>query len=198
MKKRNISFLVVLLIFIIMSCNNNLGIENEIYKDTDVSQSEEIVLGVKRDNPFIVSDARSIIAEDIEPNYVYFRIRTDNIENIRPLETVLGELNTVPLDYEIIEGGCTYSENLGSEEYTPWFYSMTTVSVYETIKQLGETDVIDRMYISEEDLSRFTELDDIDADVSARVLWINYKKARPTEYVYFYDEVKKCNIPLGG
>lgn len=64
------------------------------------------------------------------------------------IEAILDDLNTVPLDYEVIEGGCINTQNSGSDEFTPWFYSMTTIEKYNEVKDLGETEVIDEMYIS--------------------------------------------------
>lgn len=132
-------------ILTLFSCSNEFVpdflIENKI------STSEEIVLGEKRENPFSISKVRSVDSA-VVPNYIYLKIRTNIVENVELIEAILGDLNTVPLDYEVIEGGCINTQNSGSDEFTPWFYSMTTIEKYNEVKDLGETEVIDEMYIS--------------------------------------------------
>ena len=176
------------------SCKNAVDLDEN--NNQKASSSEEIVLGAKRKNPFSISNERMALSSK-EINYIYFRIRLTDIENVEKLEMYTGDLNTVPLDYEIKEGGCIYNGNPGSDKYTPWFYIITTLENFKNVESLGEVE-IDEMYVSEEDMAKFTEIDDLERNKDARFLWFNYKKARPTGYVYFYDEVKKCNVPLKG
>ena len=193
MKKSFFIYFCISVILTLFSCSNEFVpdflIENKI------STSEEIVLGEKRENPFSISKARSVDST-VVPNYIYLKIRTNIVENVELIEAILGDLNTVPIDYEVIEGGCINTQNSGSDEFTPWFYSMTTIEKYNEVKDLGETEVIDEMYISEEDFAKFTDIET--ENEKARLLWVNYKKVKPTGHVYFYDEVKDCYVPLKG
>ncbi len=122
-----------------MSCTNKIfDLDNEVDFPL-VSSSEEIVLGAKRENPFKKSNSRSIAPDEQETNFVYFKIRTSNLENIEKLENLLGTLNTTPFDYEVIE----------------------------------------EMYLSDEDLECFTE-GGCETSNSPRFLWFNYTKVRQT------------------
>lgn len=189
------AFIILFSVFCLFSCKNSLDLgENDNQKTVT---SEEIVLGEKRKNPFSISNERMALSAE-EINYVYFRIRLTDIENAETLEKYTGDLNTVPLDYEIKEGGCIYSENSGSDVYTPWFYIITTLETFKKVEMLGEVEILDEMYISEEDMTKFTEVDGLERDNDARFLWFNKKTARPTGYVYFYDEVRRKNVALKG
>lgn len=196
MKKNLKSLSIIMLTFSIMSCSGIVG-QNENENNFHESKNEEIVLGAKRENPFSLKNSRSAL-ENNNPNYIYFRIRTDKYENVEHLESILGDLNIIPLDYEIKEGGCFYNDNPGSEIYSPWFYHMVPVEIFEQAKSFGEVETLDEMYISDEALAKFTEESTEVANPSARFLWFNYTKVRPTGHIYFYDEVKKKNIPLPG
>ena len=196
MKKNLKSLSIIMLTFSIMSCSGIVG-QNENENNFHESKNEEIVLGAKRENPFSLKNSRSAL-ENNNPNYIYFRIRTDKYENVEHLESILGDLNIVPIDYEIKEGGCFYNDNPGSEIYSPWFYHMVPVEIFEQAKSFGEVETLDEMYISDEALAKFTEESTEVANPSARFLWFNYKSVRPTGYVYFFDEVKKKNVPLQG
>lgn len=193
MKKSFFIYLCISVILTLFSCSNEFV--PDILIENKISTSEEIVLGEKRENPFSISKARSVDST-VVPNYIYLKIRTNIVENVELIEAILGDLNTVPLDYEVIEGGCINTQNSGSDEFTPWFYSMTTIEKYNEVKDLGETEVIDEMYISEEDFAKFTDIET--ENEKARFLWVNYKKVKPTGHVYFYDEVKDCYVPLKG
>lgn len=100
MSKKYSSIIVILINVLIslfcLSCSNEiLNIDNE-FDFPLVSSSEEIVLGTKRENPFKKSNSRSIVSVEQETNFVYFKIRTNNLENIEKLENLLGTLNTPP------------------------------------------------------------------------------------------------------
>lgn len=199
MSKKYSSIIVILINVLIslfcLSCSNEiLNIDNE-FDFPLVSSSEEIVLGTKRENPFKKSNSRSIVSVEQETNFVYFKIRTNNLENIEKLENLLGTLNTTPLDYEVIEGGCSFPQNEGSDEYSPWFYAMTPKTIFLLAQKLGEFEAIEEMYLSDEDLECFTE-GGCEISNSARFLWFNYTRVRPSGYVYFYDEVRQTYIPL--
>lgn len=195
MKKCFLKVLVVLSVLVLFSCNNGLSMKPE--NIDKISFSEEIVLGEQRENPFLLSKARSVDST-VEANYVYFRIRTDVLENVEKIEDILGDLNTVPLDFEVKDGGCDNPLNMGTEEASPWFYSMLPIETFNEVEPFGEIEIINEMYISEEDLAKFSEVDTNSKNEDARFLWVNYQKAKPSGYVYYYDEVKNCYCPLSG
>lgn len=116
------------------------------------------------------------------------------ILKLEQIETILEDLQTVPLDYEIEEGGCQNPENLETEEYTSWFYAMRPIKILEELKKLGEIKELCRMYLSEEDLAAFSLEEDLNSQ--ARFLWFNYKSAKPSGIVKFYDKVLNREIPL--
>ena len=202
MKKFSSFFIVIVTCTTIVSvsgCSNSILNESEITgtvlnsASEILCSSEEIILGAKRNNPFNISNSRNI---NTKANYVYFRVRTNILENIDLIEKNLGDLNTEPLDYEIKEGGCSFDQNKGTDGFSPWFYSMTPLEKYNEIKDLGETEIIEKMYLSDEDVLKLTEIDDAAAEAESRILWISYKKVKPCGHIYFHDEVKNLNTPL--
>ena len=92
----------------------------------------------------MLSNARSIDST-VEANYVYFRIRTNVFENVEKIEEILGDLNTVPLDFEVKDGGCDNPLNMGTDEVSPWFYSMSPILTLNEVESLGEIEIIDEM-----------------------------------------------------
>ncbi len=185
--------LFFLLSFFLGACDQVLTDSNLFLNEKNHCSSEELVVGTRRNIPFNPLNNRN---NSIKPNYVYFRIRTNNIENIEIIEQLLGDLNTVPLEYTILEGGCVYPDNKGTEEFSPWFYSMTLFETYNKVKLLGDTEIFEEIYLSDDDLKKFTEVENDFYESNSRFLWFNYKKARPCGYVYFYDEVKEKYCPL--
>ena len=106
-KKTIVVIFTMAVIFSYTSCAGYLLDSSS--KNPEISTSEEIVLGEKRENPFAKSLERSADQEEVQANYVYFKIRTTNIENIEKLENLFETLNTIPLDYEIDEDKSIYN-----------------------------------------------------------------------------------------
>ena len=106
-KKTIVVIFTMAVIFSYTSCAGYLLDSSS--KNPEISTSEEIVLGEKRENPFAKSLERSAGQEEAQANYVYFKIRTTNIENIEKLENLFETLNTIPLDYEIDEDKNIYN-----------------------------------------------------------------------------------------
>lgn len=194
MKKIGFGIAIALAVFamVMVGCKNDFGETNVTENHQENITSEVVKLGKQRENPFLSSSRQATTNE--ECNYIYFRIRTDDFEKFEQIENILGELQTVPLDYEIEEGGCINPENEGTEKYSAWFYAMKPIEVFEELTELGEIEEISRMYLSDEDLEAFSA----DESTSARFLWSNYKSVKPTGYVKVYDEVLKEYVPVEG
>lgn len=198
MKKFTFSIAVGLatLAMLLVGCKNDFEETftdtNEIENHQENITSEVVKLGSQRENPFLSSSRQAVTDNDC--NYIYFRIRTDDYEKFGQIENILGELQTIPLDYEVEEGGCVNPENEGTETYSTWFYAMKPIEVFEELKAFGEIEEISRMYLSEEDLEAFSA----DESDSARFLWSNYKSVKPTGYVKVYDEILKEYVPVEG
>ena len=103
------TIVVIFTMAVIFSYTSCAGYLLDSSKNPEISTSEEIVLGEKRENPFAKSLERSADQEEVQANYVYFKIRTTNIENIEKLENLFETLNTIPLDYEIDEDKNIYN-----------------------------------------------------------------------------------------
>ncbi len=125
MKNFKRSFFTLLLANLaFFSCTNEFSIKtSSAYEESQINETSEVIkLASQRENPF-ASSSRQVTA-DVKENYVYFKIRTNVFENLAQIESILGDLQTIPLDYEVVEGGCENPENPENDEYTPWFYAM--------------------------------------------------------------------------
>lgn len=189
-------FLFLFANFMFFSCMNEFSVQTTSkLEESPVNESSEVIkLGSQRENPFTLL-SRQVVA-DSEENYIYFKIRTNDFENLAKIENILGDLQTVPLDYEVLEGGCENPENPENDEYTPWFYAMRPIEIYKQVQELGEIEEIFRTYLSEEDLIAFSENDN--SDSGARFFWKNYKSVQPKGKVQFWDEVLQKYVPLEG
>ncbi len=74
---------------------------------------------------------------------------------------------------------------------------MTPMETFLQAKSLSdcESEIIEEMYLSEEDLKKFYE-GGSQANSPARILWWNYARARPSGHVYYYDEIREEYLPL--
>lgn len=170
-----------------------LDTKNGIADDESFS-SEEVVLGEKMQNPFSISAARSVDSS-VQPNYYYFKVRTNDYEKVIALEEKYGTLETIPIDYEIEEGGVYYTDNECDDEYSPWYYLMKPVEDYYELSQEYETELIEEMYVSDGFLSEFEGDDCEDAsedDATIRAI----KKVKPKGRVMLYDAVLGKYVPM--
>lgn len=205
-------FLFGLILFTV-SChfdgNKNLNSDDIVQaknpeETKDLQVSDEIVLGNKINNPFSIRTNRSIADE--EPNYFYFKIRTTKLEGIDNIKQVCGDLNIIPCDYEVIQGGSSFNENLGDAEHSPWYYYVLPINVLDSFcSSEYEIEILDEMFISDEDIKLLSEPELLgndndnsleDLDNSARFLWFNWKSVKPYGKVTVYDEVAQQDMPV--
>ena len=100
--------------------NNNLTDHNEVGIP---NLNSEIVLGEKIHNPFTVTEvqARSAAGTEITANYIYFRCRTKNQEELKWLSETNEIMSIIPLDREIVEGGFYYKDPDVKEGEERWY-----------------------------------------------------------------------------
>lgn len=151
----------VLLSLVLVSCSNvdfQSSDEKKVQSTDNVlieNLNSEIILGEKIYNPYTVDEvqARSTTNEEIEPNFIYFRCRSDKDEDILWLKEKFDFLSIIPLDREIIEGGTYYNDSSLSENQNPWLYFIKPINEYNEVLEKGLiTEVIEEMYMDEEDL----------------------------------------------
>ena len=120
--KKSIVFLSA--VVLLTTACSNLPLENEEEDKIIQNVNSEIVLGDVIENPFSVSnlEARGLIVDD--SNYIYFRCRSNNEEEVKWLTDQFGLLTQIPLDREIEESGTIYIDPEIPEGECPWFYFM--------------------------------------------------------------------------
>ena len=209
--KKSIVFLSA--VVLLTTACSNLPLENEEEDKIIQNVNSEIVLGDVIENPFSVSnlEARGLIVDD--SNYIYFRCRSNNEEEVKWLTDQFGLLTQIPLDREIEESGTIYIDPEIPEGECPWFYFMKPKEDYELVKEKGfQLEVLDEMYVSDEDYSLITaegldvpenadygemELDDSSRSFLSKIMKrfkIYYN--RPKGYVTVYDTFSKKNVPV--
>lgn len=122
----------VLLSLVLFSCSNvdfQSSDEKKVQSTDNVlieNLNSEIILGEKIYNPYTVDEvqARSTTNEEIEPNFIYFRCRSDKDEDILWLKEKFDFLSIIPLDREIIEGGTDLVKLIESWGYFSENYAM--------------------------------------------------------------------------
>ncbi|MBR5646134.1 MAG: hypothetical protein IKX23_05790, partial [Treponema sp.] len=105
--KKVIPFFTALLCLFSLSCQKNVPLEKE----------EGIVLGSRKENPFSLKNYRGADKESVKPNYYYYKLRTNNLEKLKELIEEGQELSDIPLDYEIVQGGSFYEENVPEDNF---------------------------------------------------------------------------------
>ncbi|MBO4857952.1 MAG: hypothetical protein J5527_05515 [Treponema sp.] len=185
--------------YLFLSCSINSE-NNYKIEDNKNQVSDEIILGNKIENPFSLKSER-YLNSDIEPNYYYFRIRTTTLEGIDIIKSICGDLNIIPYDYEVIQGGTEFSENTGDDNHSPWYYYTLPTNYLDSFNSDEyEIEIIDGMYLSEDDLELINNpevLEDAENKISAdRFLWFKWKSAVPSGYVYVHDEVTGRDEPV--
>lgn len=199
-------------VFLTTACSV-LPLENESEDRIIQNVNSEIILGDVIENPFSVSnlEARGLIVED--SNYIYFRCRSNNEEEVQWLTDQFGLLTTVPIDREIEESGTVYVDPEIPEGECPWFYFMNPKEDYELVKEKGlQLEILDEMYVSDEDYSLITadglevpenaDYGEMDFEDDSRGLFSKLKKLfkiyynKPKGYVTVYDTFSKSNIPV--
>ncbi len=170
--KMGITLIGIMMVLLINTgCQQRLETEEFSYRnEIKIDQDQSIVLGKKLESPFSVmkGTARSSSENVIEGNYYYFRCRNDVLENVLWLKEKFGDLETIPMDYEIVQGGSTYidPENEGHE--CPWIYFIETPDNYSLIVEKGfETEILDVLDVPEEVFEEET-FEDIEMDYSSR------------------------------
>ncbi|MCQ2592469.1 MAG: hypothetical protein MJ188_06750 [Treponema sp.] len=208
--KRNMFVKVVvgcttgLMVLFAASCkqnvNGNCSGEQISHSDTSLARDEnEIQVGRKIENPFSMKNRQA--EQDVEANYYYFRVRTNVLEGIEYIKSVCGDLNVIPYDVEVIQGGSEYSENLGDENHSPWYYYTLPVEIVDSFDSADyEVEILDEMYLDEEALEELNSMEEgeeaPEETENARLLWNNWKRVNPSGYVYVYDEVEKDYKPV--
>lgn len=109
----------ILLLFI--SCNQTIYELNKDSqsKETVPSETGQIILGDVIENPFSLrnSKSRAVYGENIEANYLYYRVRVqDDEEALNFLYENFGALEYVPMDKEIVQSGFYYIDDELSPE----------------------------------------------------------------------------------
>lgn len=216
----SVLFIALSFIFILSSCNNIETQNNEIselHEDTFcINPKSEIVLGEKYENPFILStiQSRSLTGEQIEANYFYFKCRTTDNEKTNWLNEKFGFLSIIPLDREIIQGGCFYDDG-ESTENGQWYYLICEKEKFdEVVAQNIEVQIIEEMYLDEEDLSllRCDNLEipedtylEVDIENSSRGIFSSIKKFikkyianKPSGKVSVYDTTTNSYVGVKG
>ena len=192
--------------------NNNLTGHNEVGIP---NLNSEIVLGEKIHNPFTVTEvqARSAAGTEITANYIYFRCRTKNQEELKWLSETNEIMSIIPLDREIVEGGFYYKDPDVKEGEARWYYFVKSVEEFTELKSHQiETEIIEEMYFDDEDYALLTGegLDipedgylTVDAENCARSLWSKIKKFikkyvanTPRGKVTVYDAVTDSYVPV--
>lgn len=141
----------VLLSLVLISCSNvdfQSSDEKKVQSTDNVlieNLNSEIILGEKIYNPYTVDEvqARSTTNEEIEPNFIYFRCRSDKDEDILWLKEKFDFLSIIPLDREIIEGGTDLVKLIESWGYFSENYVMYWKyggEKYETYLKDGESE----------------------------------------------------------
>ena len=154
--KKSYLLIVSFIMILLASCQNKVSLIQKTESQIKDSQTGEIVLGEKMENPFSINSltARAVYTEDLQANYLYFRVRIqDNYEALNFLHDRFGDLEYVPMDREIVEGGFYYIDEELLPEDWPWFYFMTSVEDYNYILQSPypfEVEVLDSLYIEDE------------------------------------------------
>ena len=154
-----ITGLLILAVNLFSSCSD-FSVSDETEKKSVNAAIEninsEIVLGEKFENLFTVEKAqeRAVEGEIIEANYMYFRCRSDNEDDIKWLSEKFDVLSIIPLDREILEGGTIYKDPELSEDEAPWFYLMKPIEDYNEVVSRGiSAEVLDEMYLDDEDIA---------------------------------------------
>lgn len=226
MKKILTSMFVFFAIGLFESCGFNVKVQNE--KEKTISSDEiiienlnsEIILGEKFENLFTVDAVRSRSAnpeEEIEPNFIYFRCRSDDKEEIKWLSEKFDFMSIIPLDREILEGGTFYNDPELGEGEAPWYYFIKPIDDFNEVKARNITvDVMDEMYFDDDDIALLSgeglEIPDdtyLEVDLeedSSRGLWSVWKKVKkfvtkyianyPKGKVSVYDTVQKQYVPV--
>ena len=101
-------------------------------------------------------------------NYYYFRCRKEVLEDVLWLKEKFGDLETIPMDYEIVQGGSTYIDPENEGHKCPWIYFIETPDNYSLIVEKGfETEILDVMDVPEEVFEEET-LEDNERGYSSR------------------------------
>lgn len=146
----------ILLLFI--SCNQTIYELNKDSqsKETVPSETGQIILGDVIENPFSLrnSKSRAVYGENIEANYLYYRVRVqDDEEALNFLYENFGALEYVPMDKEIVQSGFYYIDDELSPEQWPWFYFMTDLESYKFITESPyqfEVEILDSLYMAQD------------------------------------------------
>lgn len=196
---------------------------NEIHDVVSAIENinSEIVLGDKIENIFTIEqvnarNAANGIEEEVEPNYIYFRCRTEDEDAQKWLSEKFDFLSIVPIDREIVEGGTIYRDPELSEDECPWVYLMKPIEDYNEVVEKGLiVEVIDEMYLDEEDIAilsaeglEIPEDGYLTVDVeneASRGLWKKIKKFFtkyianiPSGKVVVYDTIIDKPAPIKG
>ena len=130
----------------LFGCKNQINVVDSSTNVIEKITSENILLGEKKNNPFSLQAARAANT-NVPPNYYYFRLRTDNIEKLETLKKSYPDLSTLPFDYEIIEGGCFYEDNVGENNNSPWFYFSLPTLEYLDLAENYEIAIWKNMFL---------------------------------------------------
>ena len=190
--KKVIPFFTALLCLFIISCQKNVPLENK--------ESEGIVLGNRKENPFSIKNYRGADKESVAPNFYYYKLRTNNLEKLKELIEEGQELSDIPLDYEIVQGGSFYEENVPEDNFTKWYYLMTTVEQYRNLDSSFQTVILDEMYVPQSIIDDFeNDTESVYEDClneNSRIAWFDYAKCKPYGTVQVWDEVREEYVPV--
>ena len=188
--KKVIPFFTALLCLFSLSCQKNVPLEKQ----------EGIVLGSRKENPFSLKNYRGADKKSVKPNYYYYKLRTKNLEKLKELIDEGVELSDIPLDYEIVQGGSCYEENVPEDDFTKWYYLMTTVEQFRSLDSSFQTVILDEMYVPQSIIDDFeNDTQSVYEDYlneNSRFAWFDYAKCKPYGTVKVWDEVREEYVPV--
>lgn len=154
------------LLLLLVSCSENGTFE--VQPESPIAKVQEpegmMVLGEQLNNPYSVanmqkaletlSETRSDMSEDIEPNKLYVRFLPKDTADLSTLDRLELQLFDYPLDYDILQEGDYYHDPSIPDSMPTWQY--TTVDVDFDFPDI-QYEILEECYIPEYDDDEDTE-----------------------------------------
>lgn len=190
-----VSASIMLFVLSLSSCQ--LPFSSSDNRDTPSSGSEIIRLGNKKVNPFSLMTARAL-KPGVEANRLYIRVRSNDPALLQHLFDKYPNLQTTPLDYEVLEGGVSYDDPLVDEaEEVSWAYLMITPDESAALVAAGfDVEVLEEMYVDEKEMAAISESEPDSFNRGLARDLPGEDREKPRGHLYVWDSVNQVYKPL--